>query len=193
RASTVIAASDYLRRELETKVSEARGKTEVVDSGVDLDRFSVLPRADGHDRPSFVCVGSLTERKNVVRLADAFARLGRGSLTFVGEGPLRPQLEGRARVRLAGRRPHAEGARHLARLLVARAHLRRVDPLLQPVVPRHQQLLDLRARTLVHRHVRYSPVRVLIADDEPLFAEALEVLLAADERIDVVGRATDGS
>jgi len=36
-------------------------------------------------------------------------------------------------------------------------------------------------------------VRVLIADDEPLFAEALEVLLAADERIDVVGRATDGS
>ena len=36
-------------------------------------------------------------------------------------------------------------------------------------------------------------MRVLIADDEPLFAEALEVLLAADERIDVVGRATDGS
>jgi DNA-binding NarL/FixJ family response regulator len=35
-------------------------------------------------------------------------------------------------------------------------------------------------------------VRVLIADDEPLFAEALEVLLAADERIEVVGRAGDG-
>ena len=108
RASTVIAVSDYLRRELETKISEARGKTEVIDSGVDLDRFSVLPRADGHDRPSFVCVGSLTERKNVVRLADAFARLGRGSLTFVGDGPLRTQLEGRERVRLVGRVPHAE-------------------------------------------------------------------------------------
>jgi DNA-binding NarL/FixJ family response regulator len=36
-------------------------------------------------------------------------------------------------------------------------------------------------------------VRVLIADDEPLFAEALEVLLASDERIEVVGRAADGS
>jgi len=36
-------------------------------------------------------------------------------------------------------------------------------------------------------------VRVLIADDEPLFAEALELLLAGDERIEVVGRASDGS
>jgi DNA-binding NarL/FixJ family response regulator len=36
-------------------------------------------------------------------------------------------------------------------------------------------------------------VRVLIADDEPLFAEALELLLSGDERIEVVGRATDGA
>jgi DNA-binding NarL/FixJ family response regulator len=36
-------------------------------------------------------------------------------------------------------------------------------------------------------------LRVLIADDEPLFAEALAVLLGADERIEVVGRAGDGS
>jgi DNA-binding NarL/FixJ family response regulator len=36
-------------------------------------------------------------------------------------------------------------------------------------------------------------LRVLIADDEPLFAEALEVLLGADERIEVVGLAGDGS
>src|SRR5579864_2453948 len=41
RASTVIAVSEYLRRELETKLPEARGKTEVVDSGVDLERFQV--------------------------------------------------------------------------------------------------------------------------------------------------------
>ncbi len=34
--------------------------------------------------------------------------------------------------------------------------------------------------------------RVLIADDERLFAEALELILAADERIQVVGRARDG-
>ena len=114
RASTVIAVSDYLRRELETKVPAARGKTEVVDSGVDLDRFTVLPRANGRDGPSFVCLGSLSERKNVVRLADAFARVGRGSLTFVGDGPLRPRLEGRPDVRVIGRVPHSEVPRHLA-------------------------------------------------------------------------------
>jgi DNA-binding NarL/FixJ family response regulator len=35
-------------------------------------------------------------------------------------------------------------------------------------------------------------IRVLIADDEELFGNALEVILAADERIEVVGRALDG-
>jgi glycosyltransferase involved in cell wall biosynthesis len=113
RAETVIAVSDYLRRELELKLPEARGKTEVVDSGVDLDRFSVAARAGG-DGPAYVAVGSLTERKNVVRLADAFARLGRGSLTFVGDGPLRGALEGRERVRIVGRVPHDEVPSHLA-------------------------------------------------------------------------------
>jgi CheY-like chemotaxis protein len=81
----------------------------------------------------------------------------------------------------------------LERLLVALAHLVQRDALLEPVVARQQQLLDLRARTVLHPRVRYSLVRVLIADDEPLFAEALKLLLSADERIEVVGRAADGS
>src|SRR5260221_935508 len=55
RASTVVCVSEYLRRELETKVPEARGKTEVVSSGIDLERFSVQPSPDG--RPRFLCVG----------------------------------------------------------------------------------------------------------------------------------------
>jgi len=38
-----------------------------------------------------------------------------------------------------------------------------------------------------------KPLRVLIADDHRLFAEALEAILADDERIEVVGRASDGS
>src|SRR5947207_7159797 len=50
RAAAVIAVSDYLRRELEAKVPEARGKTEVVDSGVNLQRFSVQPAPDGPPR-----------------------------------------------------------------------------------------------------------------------------------------------
>jgi DNA-binding NarL/FixJ family response regulator len=37
------------------------------------------------------------------------------------------------------------------------------------------------------------PLRVLIADDHRLFAEALEAILASDDRIEVVGQAGDGS
>ncbi|MDX6437897.1 MAG: hypothetical protein QOF45_480 [Gaiellaceae bacterium] len=36
------------------------------------------------------------------------------------------------------------------------------------------------------------PVRVLIADDHRLFAEALEAVLSTEDRILVVGRAADG-
>ena len=38
-----------------------------------------------------------------------------------------------------------------------------------------------------------TPVRVLIADDHRLFAEALEAVLSTEQRIQVVGRAADGS
>ncbi len=106
RASTVIAVSDYLRRELEERIPEAEGKVEVVDSGVDLQRFAEVEPALELERPAFVHVGSLSARKNVVRLADAFAALGRGSLTFVGDGPLRERLTGRPGVRVVGRIPH---------------------------------------------------------------------------------------
>ncbi|HET7573411.1 MAG TPA: response regulator transcription factor [Gaiellaceae bacterium] len=37
-----------------------------------------------------------------------------------------------------------------------------------------------------------KPIRVLIADDHRLFAEALEAILAGDDRIVVAGRAGDG-
>jgi DNA-binding NarL/FixJ family response regulator len=37
-----------------------------------------------------------------------------------------------------------------------------------------------------------ASIRVLIADDHRLFAEALEVILGGDERITVVGHAADG-
>src|SRR5262245_187037 len=121
RASALIAVSDYLRRELEAKVPEARGKTEVVDCGVDLSLFETRPVSDtgqGRNGPVFVCVGSLIERKNVVRLADAFDRLGTGRLVFVGDGPLRGELEGRANVEITGRVPHDEVPRYLGEATV---------------------------------------------------------------------------
>jgi glycosyltransferase involved in cell wall biosynthesis len=104
RAAAVVAVSNWLRRELERKVPAARGKVEVVDCGVDLTRFRPEPAPDGP--PAFLCIGSLTRRKNVLRLAGAFERLGEGTLTFVGEGPERPRLEGRRGIELVGHVPH---------------------------------------------------------------------------------------
>jgi DNA-binding NarL/FixJ family response regulator len=37
-----------------------------------------------------------------------------------------------------------------------------------------------------------SAIRVLLVDDDPLFLETLQTLLAGDDRIDVVGMARDG-
>ena len=113
RADAVVATSDFIRRGLVERFPGTR--VEVISDGIDLDRFRArdadearrLVGWDG-EGPRFLCVGALDERKNVVRLAEAFARLGEGSLAFVGEGPARPSLEGRPRVRLVGRVPHAE-------------------------------------------------------------------------------------
>ena len=114
RASTVVCVSNYLRRELLAAIPAAAGKVDVISSGVDLERFAPRNAAEARARlgwddetPCFLAVGTLDERKNVVRLADAFARLGEGSLAFVGDGPLRSALEGRDRVRVVGRIPHA--------------------------------------------------------------------------------------
>jgi glycosyltransferase involved in cell wall biosynthesis len=116
RAAAIVCVSDYLRRELELRVPEARGKTEVVSSGVDLERFAPTPAPAGP--PRFLCVGSLTERKNVIRLANAFDRYGHGMLTFVGDGPLWPRLQGRRGVFLVGRLPHDEIPAQLAEATV---------------------------------------------------------------------------
>jgi glycosyltransferase involved in cell wall biosynthesis len=127
RAATVVCVSEYLRRELELRVPEAAGKTEVISSGVDLERFAVAPAPAGP--VGYLCVGSLSERKNVVRLADAFAQLGGdATLTFAGDGPLRTALEGRERVRLLGRVPHDE----IPRLLAA-AHVLAQPSALEPL------------------------------------------------------------
>ncbi len=64
-------------------------------------------------RPSSASVGS-RERKNVLRLARAFERRGEGTLTFVGDGPLRGALAGRERIRLAGRVRHEDVPRWVA-------------------------------------------------------------------------------
>lgn len=130
RARTVVAVSDFLRRGLvERLTSLDPGKVEVIDSGVDLARFRAADRAAARRRlglagagteanasagPLYLFVGTFDERKNVVALADAFGELASGQLVLVGDGPLRPRLEGRPGVRIVGRVPHSEIAEWIA-------------------------------------------------------------------------------
>jgi hypothetical protein len=81
--------------------------------GVDLERFSPRPADEARGEvgwtpqgTAFLCLGALSERKNVLRLARAFERHGEGELLFVGDGELRGALEGRRGVTLVGRVPH---------------------------------------------------------------------------------------
>ena len=121
RSAAVIANSRWLASQLTDRIPAAGPKIEVADLGVDLEAFSPQPAEEARrqlgwegDGPAFLSVGSLIERKNVVRLADAFAEFGRGRLAFVGDGPLRPSLEGRRGVILAGRVPQSEVPRWMA-------------------------------------------------------------------------------
>jgi glycosyltransferase involved in cell wall biosynthesis len=115
RAAAVVAVSEWLRRRLVETVPDAAAKTTVIDCGVDVDRFAPTDAEAARERvgwrpggTGFLCVGALSERKNVLRLARAFERHGEGELVFLGDGPLRPALEGRDRIRLVGAVPHDE-------------------------------------------------------------------------------------
>jgi glycosyltransferase involved in cell wall biosynthesis len=172
RASAIVTVSDYLRRELEAKIPHARGKTHTIDSGVDLERFPELAAPDGE--PRFLHVGSLTPRKNVLRLAGAFEQLGEGTLTFVGDGPLRPHLEGRPGIVLQGRVRHDEIPRFLAQ-----AHVVCQPSLIEPF---GQALLEAMAtgRSVVATQIGgppefVSPQAGILVDpaDEDALVEAL--------------------
>jgi glycosyltransferase involved in cell wall biosynthesis len=121
RSAAVIANSRWLADRIAERIPAAEPKLAIADCGVDLEAFSARPATEARreldwegEDPAFLCVGSLIERKNVVRLADAFASHGCGRLAFVGDGPLRPALEGRSGVTLVGRIHHAEVPRWIA-------------------------------------------------------------------------------
>lgn len=129
RSAAVVANSRWLADRLVDVVPAAADRLTVADCGVDLERFApndpdAARAAVGWDDagaagPRFLAIGSLIERKNVVRLADAFARVRdasapTASLAFLGDGPLRGELEGRPGVRVVGRVAHDEVPRWVA-------------------------------------------------------------------------------
>ncbi len=125
RAATVISNSSWLAGHLERSIPSAAEKRLIADCGIDLDAFSPMDARDARaaldwdgEGPAFLCVGSLIERKNVIALADAFERLrertGGGRLAFVGDGPLRTELEDRGGVRVVGRIPQSDVPRWVA-------------------------------------------------------------------------------
>ncbi|HEU4449469.1 MAG TPA: glycosyltransferase [Gaiellaceae bacterium] len=186
RRARVIAVSDFLRRELEARLPELAGRIDVIDSGVSLERFHGRDAAELRERlawegdpPFYLFVGTLDERKNPVRLVEAFARLGRGSLAFVGDGPLRGRLEGRPGVRLVGRVAHE----HVADWIGA------CDVLCQPslVEPFGQALLEALAceRSVVATRVGGPPEFVsgevgVLVDPESVPSIAAGLAAAAD-------------
>lgn len=182
RAAAVICNSRWLADRLVARIPAAGSKLEIADCGVDLGAFEPADAAAARaelgwegEGPAFVCVGSLIERKNVLRLAAAFERHGEGRLAFVGDGPLRASLEGRPGVTVTGRIPQAEVPRWIAA----------ADVLCQPSLlePFGQATLEGLAmqRTVVATREGGPPEFVTAAAGvlvDPTDAEALTVALA---------------
>jgi len=102
RASAVIAVSRYLAGRIDLP---AGVPLQVIDCGVDTQRFTPADATGREGGPRYLFIGSLTERKNPGRLLEAFSRIDAGSLTIVGSGPLEASLRAAAngRVRFTGR------------------------------------------------------------------------------------------
>ncbi|HYN46223.1 MAG TPA: glycosyltransferase [Allosphingosinicella sp.] len=111
RGALFLAVSEALRRQALARGYPAE-RTLTHYLGVDLKRFA----GAGTPEPGLILhVGRLVEKKGTSVLLDAFARLGRGQLVVIGDGPLRGALERQAQglggtVRFLGALPPAEVA-----------------------------------------------------------------------------------
>src|SRR5690606_30187108 len=102
RADALLVAN---RRTARALPSGARGEViELVENGVDLDVWDApddaRPDSEADGLTRFVFLGRLVDWKAVDLLLDAFARVVAevpARLEIVGDGPMRPMLEARAR------------------------------------------------------------------------------------------------
>lgn len=93
-AAAVLAVSERVRDEIRSGYRTQGRGIEVIENGVDAAHFAFAPMP-GRGR-DILYAGRLSYRKGVVRLVEAFARLGGGPrLVIAGEGPLEPQIRQR--------------------------------------------------------------------------------------------------
>lgn len=117
-ADGLLSVSEALRRDMGT-LGLPEERVRVHYTGIDLDHFR--PAADraaakawlGVTGPLLVTAGALIPRKGQAIALEVLVRLPEATLILVGDGPDRPQLEGKAaalgltaRVRFAGPQPH---------------------------------------------------------------------------------------
>ncbi|GAB3531518.1 hypothetical protein GCM10027443_13880 [Pontibacter brevis] len=97
KASYVIAASNHIKRLLVLQGCPAY-KVNVIKLGIDSEMYTPLPWAQRFNTaPSLVFLGRLTPKKNPIALLHAFKlvldKIPNVTLTLIGEGPLRKEIE----------------------------------------------------------------------------------------------------
>ena len=103
RADAIVCVAEESREDLVTRWGMPREKTVVIHNPIDLDAVRAGARAPGSlplPHPIVIAVGRLAHQKRLDRLLGAVALLQQKravSLALVGDGPLRAQLEARAR------------------------------------------------------------------------------------------------
>lgn len=124
RCERLVCVGRVLREQVVAQFPDFADRVGVLPNPVDFDAIAMRSeRPTALDR--WVCVGGLIERKGVRRLLEAFAVVAQRSpaarLCLIGDGALRPELEGRAaelgvgdRVEFAGTVPHARVLQMLA-------------------------------------------------------------------------------
>lgn len=175
----------------------------VVHCGLDQDFLSNKPSALRPQTPRLVCVGRLSEQKGHLLLLDAAALVAQNGvkfeLVFVGDGPLRPQIEARATalgletyLKITG---WASAARVQEELLAARALVLPSFAEGLPVVIMEALALE---RPVISTYVAGIPELVepgvcgwlVPAGDAEALANAMQTALAAPrEQLEKMGKA----